>query len=68
MPFLRKVYIDEEWVAQEYLRRCKAGISGKAKQNDKDSLNKCWNLEHIIEAELVGVPVPNDLSMEGRVC
>ena len=29
---LRKVYIiDEEWIAQEYLRRCKAGISGKGK-------------------------------------
>ena len=42
---LRKVYIiDEEWIAQEYLRRCKAGISGKGKENDEDSLNKCWNL------------------------
>ena len=53
---LRKVYIiDEEWIAQEYLRRCKAGI-WKSK-NDKESL-KCLNLERIIAAELVGAPVP----------
>ena len=48
---LRKVYIDKEWIAQEYLRRCKAGISEKGKENDEDSLNKCWNLERIIEAD-----------------
>jgi hypothetical protein len=58
---LRKVYVDEEWVAQEYLRRCKAG-AWKIEQ-DEESL-KCWNLERIIEAELVGAPVPVDLTME----
>ena len=58
---LRKVYVDEEWVAQEYLRRCKAGTWDS--QTDEDS-HKCWNLERIIEAELVGSPVPDDLTME----
>ena len=58
---LRKVYVDEEWVAQEYLRRCKAGTWDS--QTDEDSL-KCLNLERIIEAELVGSPVPDDLTME----
>ena len=58
---LCKVYVDEEWVAQEYLRRCKAG-AWKGKQ-DEESL-KCWNLERIIEAELIGAPVPIDLTME----
>ena len=58
---LRKVYVDEEWVAQEYLRRCKAG-AWKIEQ-DEESL-KCWNLERIIEAELVGAPVPVGLTME----
>ena len=60
--FIHKVYIDEEWVAQE-LRGCKAGISGKAKENDEDSLDKSagtW----IIEAELVlGASVPDDLTI-----
>ncbi|EJK70392.1 hypothetical protein THAOC_08255 [Thalassiosira oceanica] len=58
---LRKVYVDEEWVAQEYLRRCKAG-AWKSEQ-DEESL-KCWNLERIIESELIGAPVPVDLTME----
>ena len=46
---IRKIYIDERWVADEYLRRCKVGAWGK--KNDEDAL-KCWNLERIIEAEL----------------
>ena len=58
---LRKVYVDEEWVAREYLRQCKAGIWKS--ENDEESL-KCWNLERIIEAELVGAPVPDNLTME----
>ena len=32
-------------------------------EEDEESL-KCWNLERIIEAELVGAPVPVDLTME----
>ena len=45
------------------IRGCKAGISGKAKENDEDSLDKSagtW----IIEAELVlGASVPDDLTI-----
>ncbi|EJK46095.1 hypothetical protein THAOC_35259 [Thalassiosira oceanica] len=47
--------------AQEYLRRCKAG-AWKSEQ-DEESLKR-WNLECIIKAELIGAPVPVDLTME----
>ena len=43
---------------------CAGRLPGKGKENGEDSLNKCWNLERIIEAELVGAPVPDDLTME----
>ena len=58
---LQKVYVDEEWVAQEYLSRCKAG-HWKASE-DEEAL-KCWNLERIIEAELIAAPEPIDLTMD----
>ena len=32
-------------------------------EQDEESL-KCWNLERIIEAELIGDPAPIDLTME----
>ena len=47
-----------------YLRQCKAG-AWKSEQ-DEESL-KCWNLERIIEAELIGAPAPIDLTMEDFV-
>ncbi|EJK63933.1 hypothetical protein THAOC_15380 [Thalassiosira oceanica] len=47
---VRNVYINEEWVAQEYLRRCKAGAWKP--ENTAEAL-KCWNLEQIIEAKLL---------------
>ena len=58
---IQKKYIDPEWVAKEYLRRCKAG-AWKA-GNDMDSL-KCWNLERIIDAEMYGNTKPGMLTME----
>ena len=56
---LRNVYIDDEWVAKEYLKRCKEGAWKK--ENTKDAV-KCWNLERVIEAELLGkqAPEPED--------
>ena len=30
----------------------------------KNRSSKCWNLERIIEAELIGDPAPIDLTME----
>jgi hypothetical protein len=43
------------------LRRCKNG--SRKKDNDVDAL-KCWNLERILDAELLNEPVPSDLNME----
>ena len=66
------VYIDNTWVAAEYLRRCKAG-SWK-KENTAEAV-ACWNFEHILDAEQRGQPVPvpeeltmDDLVMEDSVC
>ncbi len=45
---IQSVYVDNKWVAQQYIGRCKKG-SWK-KENTEEAL-KCWNLEHIIDAE-----------------
>ena len=58
---IQSVYIDPEWVANEYLKRCKAG-SWK-KENTVEAL-KCWNLERILEAESFGHAKPNALTMD----
>ena len=62
---LRVVYVNPEWVAEEYLRRCKSSAWKKA--SDDESL-KCWNLERIIEAEQFGDPTPKNLSMDDLLC
>ena len=62
---LRVVYINPDWVAKEYLRRCKNGAWKSA--SDDESL-KCWNLERILEAELFGDPKPKDLTMNELLC
>jgi hypothetical protein len=48
---LNFVYIDPEWLAQEYLCRCKKGVWKK--DNTVESL-KSFNLERILEAEEMG--------------
>ena len=58
---LQNVYIDEEWVAREYLKRCKEGASKK--ENTREAL-KCWNLERVIDAELLGKRIPEPLSLD----
>ena len=57
---IRNVYINEEWVAQEYLRRCKAGAWKP--ENTAEAL-KCWNLERIIEAKMLQMPEPDEITM-----
>ena len=52
---LNKVYVDVDWVANEYLRRCKTGAWKP--ENTRDAV-KCWNLERALEAELDGLPAP----------
>ena len=58
---IQKVYVDEEWVAQEYLSRCKAD---RWKASEDEEALKCWNLERIIEAEMMAAPEPIDLTMD----
>ena len=48
---IQRIYIDPEWVANEYFRRCKAGVWNK--ENDTEVL-KSWNIEQVLEAEVLG--------------
>ena len=57
---IRKIYVDKEWVAQEYLRQCKVG-AWKA-HNTTDVL-KCWNLERIIDAQIMSEQEAEKLKM-----
>jgi hypothetical protein len=57
------VYIDDAWVAAEYLRRCKAGA--QKKENTVEA-GKCWNLERILDAEQCGQPM-EELTMDDLV-
>jgi hypothetical protein len=50
---LPNIYVDKEWVANEYLRRCKCGAWKE--ENTVEAL-KCWNSECIIDAEMFGKP------------
>jgi hypothetical protein len=50
---LLNLYVDKEWVANEYLRRCKCGAW--TEENTVEAL-RCWNLECIIDAEMFGKP------------
>ena len=58
---LSKVYVDKEWVAKEYLRRCKEGAWKK--ENTVEAV-KCWNLERMLDAELLGKPKPSELTLD----
>ena len=57
---LPKVYIYKEWLAQEYLMRCKAGAWKK--ESIMDAL-KCWNFERILDANLHRQPTPIVLTL-----
>ena len=46
---VQNVYVDVEWVANEYLARSKRGTWKK--ENTVESL-KCWNLEHWLALKL----------------
>ena len=61
---LQKVYISKEWVAKEYLRRCKKAVWKK--ENIEEAL-KCWHLERIIDADLMGEGKPSQLTMNDLV-
>jgi hypothetical protein len=57
---VQNVFIDDNWVANEYLNRCKKGKW--TKQGNDDAL-KCWNLERIINAEEMGVETPVEMTL-----
>jgi hypothetical protein len=42
----QSVYIDNHWVAQQYIEQCKKGG-----WEYTEEVLKCWNLERIIDAE-----------------
>jgi hypothetical protein len=58
---IQSVYIDNKWVAQQYIEWCKKG-SWK-KKNTEEAL-KCLNLECIIDAEQQGKDAPSELTLE----
>jgi hypothetical protein len=57
-------YIDNAWVATEYLRRCKA--RAWKKENIVEAVT-CWNLEHILDAEQSRQSMPEELTMDDLV-
>ncbi len=61
LPYL---YVDKEWVANEYLRRCKYGAWKE--ENTVEAL-KCWNSKCIIDAEMFGKPPSTEMTLEQLV-
>ncbi len=64
MSIVQNVFIDDNWVANEYLNRCKKGKW--TKQGNDDAL-KCWNLERIINSEEMGVEAPVEITLGNLV-
>ncbi len=58
---IQNVYIGNDWVAQQYIKRGKRGIWKK--ESTEEAL-KCWNLERIIDGEQQGKDAPSELKME----
>jgi hypothetical protein len=61
VSIIQSVYIDNHWVAQQYIEQCKKG-SWK-KENTEEAL-KCWSLERIIDAEQQEKDAPSELKLE----
>ncbi len=58
---IQSVYIDNHWVAQQYIERCK---KGSWKKEATEEALKCWNLERLIDAEQQGKDAPSELKLE----
>ncbi len=56
---VQNVFIDDNWVANKYLERCKN--CQWTKKSDDEALN-CWNLERIIDAEEKGMKMPKPMT------
>ncbi|KAL7552475.1 hypothetical protein ACHAWF_017984 [Thalassiosira exigua] len=73
IPYMN-LYIHDNWVVKEYPRRCKNGARTKKNMNDE---LKCWNLERMVEAELLDKQVPepwgfddflhNTMTQDGKI-
>jgi hypothetical protein len=61
---IHTVYIDDAWVAAEYLRRCKAGTWKK--ENTVEAI-KFWSLERILDAAQCRQPIPKELTIDDLV-
>jgi len=60
-PIIQNVYIDNDWVAQQYIEQ---GKRGSWKKESTEEALQCWNLERIIDAEQQGKDAPSELKME----
>ena len=58
---IQSVYIDNKWVAQQYIERSK---KGSWKKENTDEAFKWGNLERIIDAEQQGRDIPDELRLE----
>ena len=56
---IQNVHVNEERIAEEYLRRCS---NGSWKRSNTEDALKCWNLERIITSDLMNVPQPEPLT------
>jgi len=54
------IYVDNDWVAKEYIRRCRMKLW---KKDDDEDILKCWNTELALEAANLGQGKPEELSM-----
>jgi len=60
-PIIQNVYIDNDWVAQQYIEQ---GKRESWKKESTEEALKCWNLERIIDAEQQGKDAPSELKMK----
>jgi len=57
---IQNVYIDNDWMAQQYIER---GKRESWKKESTEEALKCWNLERIINAEQQGNDAPSELKL-----
>lgn len=58
---VHEVYIDPEWVAAEYLRRCEGCVWDN--KSTTEAL-KSWNLKRVIHADLRQIDSPEKITMD----
>ncbi|KAL7482637.1 hypothetical protein ACHAW6_008306 [Cyclotella cf. meneghiniana] len=61
---MQHVLIDQKWVADEYLRHCKAG---KWKKSQTEDALKCFNYKCIIDAIVFGLEVSEEITYDDYI-